>query len=336
MKLSIIVPVYNVEQYLETCLQSLYQQSFSTECFEVVIVNDGSTDNSMDIVRRYMGIYDNIRLIEQINQGLSVARNNGAMQAVGDYLLFVDSDDFLFSDSIPSLLSKALDNDLDVLRAEYQNCGEEGTLLRQTKLRLSKVEYENRLIDGDLLYQHVLSEEFFVPLFLIKRSFFLSNNLSFEEGRYFEDIIFTLQLSLAAKRVMYVSDVFYVYRLRNNSITHSINKKKMTDLVSIIIKMKQYSMDTVQSMDTRHVLEENITHLSVCLFLRVAEFALKDRRAILTPLLTNHLYPLIVNGGVKEKIISLLFNLIGINVVVLLAPIVRLKEKVFKRTCNLC
>lgn len=332
MKLSIIVPVYNVEQYLEICLQSLYQQSFSTEYFEVIIVNDGSTDNSMDIVKRYMEVYDNIKLIEQINQGLSVARNNGAMQAVGDYLLFVDSDDFILYDSISSLLSKAFDNDLDVLRAEYQNCDEDGNLLQQVKLSLSKVEYENILINGDLLYQHILCEEFFVPLFLIKRSFFLLNNLSFEKGRYFEDIIFTLQLSLAAKRVMYVSDIFYIYRLRRNSITHSINKKKMTDLVSIIIKMRQYSIETVQLMDTRFVLEENITRLSVYLLLRVAEFALKDRKAILTPLTTNHLCPLIISGGVKERIISRLFNLLGINIVVLLAPIVRLKGKIFKRT----
>ena len=95
MKLSYIVPVYNVEAYLDKCLQSLYNQSLELVDFEVVIINDGSSDNSLKIIEKYRSLYQNITLIDQENQGLSVARNNGIGQAKGDYILCVDSDDFL-------------------------------------------------------------------------------------------------------------------------------------------------------------------------------------------------------------------------------------------------
>ena len=115
MKLSYIVPVYNVEAYLDKCLRSLYNQSLELADFEVVIINDGSSDSSIEIIEKYRTLYQNITLIEQENQGLSVARNNGINHAKGDYILCVDSDDFLIQDSISNLLQKAIDLNLDVV-----------------------------------------------------------------------------------------------------------------------------------------------------------------------------------------------------------------------------
>lgn len=119
-ELSIIIPVYNVQKYLEDCLLSIYKQSLSLETFEVITVNDGSTDRSLDILRKYGKIYPNLIIVSQENKGQSAARNNGLAVASGKYIFFMDSDDFLCLDSLSSLLSKAVEHDLDVLRFDYR------------------------------------------------------------------------------------------------------------------------------------------------------------------------------------------------------------------------
>ena len=111
-QLSIIVPVYNVEKYIYKCIDSLYHQGLSDDCFEIIIVNDGTLDTSMKIVSSFVDQHSNIKIINQENQGLSVARNNGLAQAEGDYILFVDSDDFIVDNSLGIILQNALNSKL--------------------------------------------------------------------------------------------------------------------------------------------------------------------------------------------------------------------------------
>ena len=102
-KLSIIIPVYNVENYVDTCIESLYKQGISEYEFEVILINDGSTDNSLSIIQEYENKYSNITIISQKNQGLSTTRNNGIKLAKGEYLLFVDSDDLIIENILTHL-----------------------------------------------------------------------------------------------------------------------------------------------------------------------------------------------------------------------------------------
>lgn len=118
-QLSIIIPVYNVEKYIRTCIESLYRQGLNEECFEVIIVNDGTRDRSMDVIADIVQKHSNIIIIEQENQGLSMARNNGLAKASGEYILFVDSDDLLIDNSLPPLLEKALETKVDLIVADY-------------------------------------------------------------------------------------------------------------------------------------------------------------------------------------------------------------------------
>ena len=104
LKLSIIIPVYNVEKYIEVCIESLYKQNISEDEFEVILINDGSTDNSLSILQRFEIQHTNITVISQRNQGLSVTRNNGIKAAKGEYILFVDSDDLIIKNSLKTLL----------------------------------------------------------------------------------------------------------------------------------------------------------------------------------------------------------------------------------------
>ena len=119
MDLSIIVPVYNVEQYIRTCIKSIFRQDLDEERFEVIIINDGTTDNSIDVIQDIINQHCNITIINQVNQGLSVARNNGIATAKGEYILMPDSDDMLVENSIKPLLDLALKSKADLIVADF-------------------------------------------------------------------------------------------------------------------------------------------------------------------------------------------------------------------------
>ena len=117
--LSIIVPVYNVEKYIRPCFESIFNQGLDDNCFEVIIVNDGTEDNSMEMITDIISQHNNIKVINQENQGLSVARNNGITAATGEYFFMPDSDDLLVYNSLPFLLDQALSSKADLVVANF-------------------------------------------------------------------------------------------------------------------------------------------------------------------------------------------------------------------------
>ena len=123
-KLSIIIPVYNVEKYILPCLESVFRQGLDDKCYEVIIVNDGTQDKSMEVINKIICSHDNIKIINQKNQGLSVARNNGIEASTGEYLMFIDSDDLLIENSIHTLLESTLDKP-DIIVAELLKMNDE-------------------------------------------------------------------------------------------------------------------------------------------------------------------------------------------------------------------
>ena len=124
-QLSIIVPVYNVEKYIRPCVESLFRQDLAEECFEVIIVNDGTQDNSMEMIKDIVAFHTNITVINQENQGLSTARNNGTEKATGEYLLYVDSDDLLAEHSLSALLENAIQSKADLIVANFKKMEDE-------------------------------------------------------------------------------------------------------------------------------------------------------------------------------------------------------------------
>ena len=119
MKLSIIVPVYNVEKYIRLCMESIFKQGLDENDYEVIIVNDGTPDKSMEMITDIIVAHQNIHVINQENQGLSVARNNGIAAAKGEYIQFLDSDDLLIDNSLPYLLDKATSLKADLVVADF-------------------------------------------------------------------------------------------------------------------------------------------------------------------------------------------------------------------------
>lgn len=231
-KVSIVVPVYNVETYLGSCLDSLINQD--VEDYEIICINDGSLDGSKEIVEDYQKRYPFITLINQKNQGLSVARNVGMQHIKGEYFIFVDSDDFLEPNTLGNLYNTAKCNDLDILDFRVKSYRDGATAIwRGEYLDLDKP-------IGGKDYFSLFVEKFRQQpsisawSHLYRTSFIYENRLQFIPGRYYEDVPFTAEAYLMAKRVYFTDLVVYYYRVNESSITGSrVTRKHIEDLALI-------------------------------------------------------------------------------------------------------
>lgn len=224
IKISIIVPVYNVERYLPICLESIFQQSLSL--FEVIIVDDGSTDNSGTICDNFAARHNEIRVIHQQNQGVSAARNRAINEAKGEYLVFIDADDFWVPNTLEPLLQTAIDNNLDVLAFNPIDVPENAT-------HAPNVAYEPQPIEVNNGFDFVAKNQVpvYIFLFLVKRNHLITNCLTFPEGHILEDAGFSLRTYLYANRIAKSEQVVYCYRYRETSLIHS---KERTHLIQLL------------------------------------------------------------------------------------------------------
>ena len=217
IKYSFIVPVYNTEKYLEKCLDSLVKQSFND--FEIIIINDGSPDNSNKIIDKYSNEYKNIVVINQENKGLSAARNNGIKKAKGEYIIFVDSDDYVDKDLL-KIVDRNID-DVDVLR--YQ------IVLKQDD-NLKKYEEESfDIIDGKKAFEKISSYHFVEPAwcYVFKKDYFVSHKYMFKKGIYHEDFALIPYVIYNASKVKSIKDTLYYYIVREGSIINNKNYDKL-------------------------------------------------------------------------------------------------------------
>lgn len=223
--ISIIIPVYNVEHYLKDCLDSILVNNAFTG--EVICVNDGSTDNSGNILAQYAERYNNLKIITQSNGGLSKARNTGLAVATGDYVLFLDSDDMLTSTALKSI-SKNISNE-DILYFDVKEYIEHTkSFTKQEHRRLA------HNISGKDYYSTYPTLE--PPFWCVcvwgggyRRKFLLDNNLWCQEGISHEDELFTPKALFYAKKISIIPEPLYIYRRHNGSITAHITPKNCRD-----------------------------------------------------------------------------------------------------------
>lgn len=239
MTISVIIPVYNVELYLQKCLQSVVEQSVQFD--EVILVNDGSTDNSKNICKLYADKYENIILINQNNQGLSSARNSGLKIAKGDYIIFLDSDDYLNIVTCESI-KNMLTSEIEILYYSTDVISDYGEQNRGNPYKRDR-DICNQLMTGIEFFSRCFPQNWIVSACLAtyKKSFLEINKILFMPGVYYEDNLFFIQCIMSAQNVMIVPDAFYVRRYREDSImTSSVNEKKCNDIVNIQIAIWEY------------------------------------------------------------------------------------------------
>ena len=231
-KLSIIVPVYNVEKYIHACMESIFRQGMDDKVFEVIIVNDGTQDRSMEVIQDIISQHDNITVINQENLSLSVARNNGIAVAKGEYILMPDSDDLLIDNSLSILLEKALESKADLVVADFlEMTDEEIKRLDNVAQKYLKVKEKT----GEQMFLEDLNpRQCYVWRTLYRRAFIQENNLTFIPGVRYQDVPFTHECYLRAKKCLRVSRLLNVYRKGHASATYSFNKKKAHDLITVI------------------------------------------------------------------------------------------------------
>lgn len=243
MDISIIVPVYNVEAYLKECLNSLLNQDFNGE-YEIVCVNDGSTDNSLKILKEYEQINDKIVLIDQKNKGLSGARNTGFKNAKGKYIMFLDSDDYLKHNKVTSLLYEEVEkNSLDFVVADFEYDYEEKSKNYRIK-RTDKI--KNKVMNGREFYDLGIKSKSIMSVVwnkLYRRDFLEKNNLKFYEGIIYEDMEFTPRAYYLANRVKYIDEVVVMYRQREGSIMSSVNVKKLDNYFVVAESINKFNKD---------------------------------------------------------------------------------------------
>lgn len=225
MKLSIIIPVYNAEKYLTECLRSVFDQKIDS--FEVICIDDGSTDNSTEIIRSFQKSHDNLTLYQQSNQGPSAARNKGLRLAKGDYIFFLDNDDtFLSTSSLNEILSLAYADNIDICVFNALINGEHPFLCPFPN--------SHGIVSGPELMTlfYKTCNTLMIPIWshLYRKDFLIENHLQFNESFLVEDILFSPIVQYCAKKTFCLDVHLVNYRwLRPGAITSSSSPKKLID-----------------------------------------------------------------------------------------------------------
>lgn len=238
-KVSIIIPVYNSERTLERCLDSVINQTYKN--IEILIVNDGSKDKSLEIMKEYQKKDNRIMVINQENKGVSGARNAGLDKATGEYVTFIDSDDYIKANLIKDTIEMFNRYNCDVVRNNYELAYKDGNTKYRKELYeeneiLSINEKKEKLIKNILLGK----VQSYSWLLTIKKEILDKNSLKFDEDIFFmEDIVFLIRLIFFIKNIYFVSEPkYYYYQSNENSLTKD-SKKYIKNINNILIMKKR-------------------------------------------------------------------------------------------------
>lgn len=237
-KISVIIPVYNTVSYLKECMDSVLNQSFKN--IEVICVNDGSTDNSLELLEDYQIHDERIIIINQPKKGLGAARNIAMNKAKGEYILFLDSDDYIKEDAFVDLYDVMSSKDLDLLMFKILNFDDE--TYDESKSSYFEMNFLKKIVGNNVFTWTMIQNRIFdmsvtAPGKMFKRN--LIKNISFPEGVIFEDNLFFIKIIFKAKRIYFLDNYFYYRRLRTNSITNSYFEY-FTDCIYIYDKIGDY------------------------------------------------------------------------------------------------
>lgn len=305
-KLSIILPVYNVEPYIRACMKSIFHQGLDDNCFELIIVNDGSTDNSMGMISDLVKQHNNITIIHQENQGLSNARNNGIALAKGKYIFMLDSDDLLIKNSLKPLLEKALESEADLVVADFLVMTDNDIKNIQG---VPQKDFSIKEKTGEQLFLEDHSPyECFVWRTLYNRDFLITNQISFIPKIRFQDIPYTYECYLKAKKCLRVSWLLTIYRQWSGASTTTFPVERAMDFSKAIAKV--WELRSLQSKPAIRVkIEDNMyVHFSVMACNICHAIPNESERLFVIDYLKKQIPTLVFRNGIKPKLVTFLFR----------------------------
>ena len=302
------MPVYNVEQYIRPCLESVLNQELNEMEYEVILVNDGSQDDSFGQIQDIIDGHRNIIRIDQDNQGLSGARNTGLLHAKGDYILFVDSDDLLVKNSVAYLLQIAENTSADLVVADFLKMSDEDIL--EFHPDCSQVCCIQEKSGSELFMEDLRPDQNYVWRTLYRRLFLEENHLKFIHGICYEDMPFTPECYLKANKCIRTSCILYLYRMGHNSITSTMTPKKALDLNKVIARIWELKdMETISQDERQRLLDNLFATFSFALWcISHNQDVLTERKAIIRDL-RKRVPDLWFSHGIKQLLVSSLFRL---------------------------
>ena len=237
---SIIIPVYNIEKYIEECVKSVLAQSYKN--FQVILVDDGSKDNSSIICDKLSELDDRIQVIHKNNGGLSSARNAGIKVAKGDYIAFIDGDDYWDDEEfLQDAVKYIVDSNADFINYGLKKYYENEDIMQEGKYIFDRNSID--INDKKKTLDYLISNNLYISSActkLVKRQIIQDNNLIFREGIFSEDIDWSVRLLVCSKRIDVINKTPYVYRYRTNSISKTLGIKNVQDLIGNIEKSISY------------------------------------------------------------------------------------------------
>ena len=253
MRLSIVTTMYNSAKYLPKCVDSLLDQDLPEDEYELILVNDGSPDNSLELAEQYASCHKNIKVLSHANKGLAGARNTGLEVAKGEYLCFVDPDDYVHPNIYGKLLGMMEEGHLDMLRFNYDMVNEEYQIINKPKGTV--IDYSHQIMDGETFMDERLGYGCFVWSYVYRMSFLRKTRIMFKEGAYFDDTNWLPQVCCKADKIDSVDFVGYYYLQRSgslvNSMTEDAKQKRIKGQVDLICYLKDFA-DQTHSDKVRH------------------------------------------------------------------------------------
>ena len=258
IKTSVVIPVYNTGIYLEECIGSVYNQTQRE--IEVIAVNDGSTDDSWEVLQHLQEKYPGLIIVTQDNHGQGYARNVGIKMARGEYIYFLDSDDYIMEDTLESCYECASKNKLDIVlfdALEFEDCIEKKVIKPNNCDRHEIIKERMEVFSGIFFLEKYYRKSYNpVPWSMYSSAAFIKDNdIRFLTGVYFEDNEFYCRMMTLAKRVMYIPQMFYQYRCRKDSTTGSgFDLRKARDHIEVINAMAE--LKTLNREKGWHAIKE--------------------------------------------------------------------------------
>ena len=309
LKLSIIVPVYNVESYIRFCMESLFIQGLDEQEYEIILVNDGTKDDSFEKIKDFIHEHRNVVRIDQENQGLSAARNTGMKYATGQYILFVDSDDLIVEGCLSKLLPIAIETSADLVVADFLKLSDDEILAYRAD-QSRTIDYKIKT-GSELFLEDLDPSQNYVWRTLYRREFLEKNSLKFIHGICYEDMPFTPRCYLKAKKCVRAYCDLYLYRMGHSSITSTMSTKKALDLNKVVESLWHLKdMDGLTSVERQRLKDNLFSTFSFELWCISHNKSVLDHRREIVKDLKKRVPDLWFSNGMKQIIVSLMFRLI--------------------------
>jgi len=263
MKLSVIIPCKNGETHIKRCITSLVNQKLKLSDYEIIIIDDGSTDNSLEVIEELQKTYKNIIFYKQSSQGQGAARNKGIKLAKGDYIYFLDADDYLAYNSLNIILDYIENHHLDVVGFNTILTEDVNLFNQNTNFKIKEI-YISSGLDYIIKNKNHRLEAWW---YIIKKDYLINTKFRFEEGEFLEDVIFTKNILLSAKRFAFIPIDIHRYVKNPFSTMNNESQKNLTLLISGYVSLI-YRLDNLKSDQQKtnnlklNMINENIEYTS--------------------------------------------------------------------------